>query len=60
MRGHRSLLEDGKIFHCDISANNIIVTKPAAEGDPKGRLVDLGFEGDLVYMLLWVHWFRTY
>ncbi|KAF8847550.1 hypothetical protein BDZ45DRAFT_779741 [Acephala macrosclerotiorum] len=38
--GHRSLLENGKILYRDISENNIIITKPAAEGAPKRRLID--------------------
>jgi hypothetical protein len=37
--GHRSLLENGKILHRDI--NNIIITDHTAEGDSKGRLIDL-------------------
>ena len=37
---HRALLENGKILHQDISENNII-TDHAAEGDSKGRLIDL-------------------
>jgi hypothetical protein len=39
--GHKSLLEDGKILHRDISENNIIITESATEGGPKGRLIDL-------------------
>lgn len=38
--GHRSLLEDGRILHRDISENNIIITDHAVEGDPIGRLID--------------------
>ncbi|KAH6667401.1 hypothetical protein B0J14DRAFT_178227 [Halenospora varia] len=41
IRGHRSLLEDGRILHRDISENNIIIINPADEGDPKGMLIDL-------------------
>ncbi|EDN94548.1 hypothetical protein SS1G_10422 [Sclerotinia sclerotiorum 1980 UF-70] len=46
IRGHRSLLEDGKILHRDISENNIITELPA-EGDPKGRLIDLDLAKEL-------------
>jgi hypothetical protein len=45
--GHRSLLEDGKILHCDISENNIIITECASEGEPKGRLIDLDLAKEL-------------
>ncbi|PQE24972.1 serine threonine- kinase Sgk2 protein [Rutstroemia sp. NJR-2017a BVV2] len=47
IRGHRSLLEDGKILHRDISENNIIITELPAEGDPKGRLIDLDLAKEL-------------
>lgn len=39
--GHKSLVEDGKILHGDVSENNIIITESATDGDPKGRLTDL-------------------
>ncbi|KAH8799091.1 hypothetical protein F5884DRAFT_869681 [Xylogone sp. PMI_703] len=45
--GHRSLLEDGKILHRDVSENNIIITEPAAEGDLRGRLIDLDLGKEL-------------
>ncbi|KAH9205216.1 hypothetical protein DL95DRAFT_528943 [Leptodontidium sp. 2 PMI_412] len=45
--GHRSLLENGKILHRDISENNIIITDHTAEGDPKGRLIDLDLAKEL-------------
>jgi len=35
--GHRSLLEDGKILHRDVSENNIIITESAAKEALKGR-----------------------
>ncbi|CZR52492.1 uncharacterized protein PAC_02369 [Phialocephala subalpina] len=44
---HRSLLENGKILHRDVSENNIIITEPAAEGAPKGRLIDLDLAKEL-------------
>ncbi|TGO43961.1 hypothetical protein BCON_0689g00010 [Botryotinia convoluta] len=47
IRGHRSLLEEGKILHRDISENNIIITELPAEGDPKGRLIDLDLAKEL-------------
>lgn len=45
--GHKSLLEDGKILHRDISENNIIITESAICGTPKGRLIDLDFAKEL-------------
>jgi serine/threonine protein kinase len=47
IRGHRSLLEDGKILHRDVSENNIIITKLPAEDAPKGRLIDLDLAKEL-------------
>ncbi|XMA19891.1 hypothetical protein WAI453_012682 [Rhynchosporium graminicola] len=47
IQGHRSLLEDGKILHRDISENNIIITENPAEGTPKGRLIDLDLAKEL-------------
>jgi serine/threonine protein kinase len=40
IRGHKSLLEDGRIHHGDISENNAIITGAATEGDSKGMLID--------------------
>lgn len=45
--GHRSLLEDGKILHRDISENNIIITDGGAAGGPVGRLIDLDLAKEL-------------
>jgi hypothetical protein len=44
--GYRSFLKDGKILYRDISKNNIIIIVFTADGDPKGRLInmDLGKE----------------
>lgn len=47
IRGYRSLLEDRKILHWDISENNIIITEPPAEDAPKGRLIDLDLAKEL-------------
>ena len=47
IRGQRSLLEDGRILHRDISENNIIITELPAEGAPKGRLIDLDLAKEL-------------
>ncbi|KAH9204398.1 hypothetical protein DL95DRAFT_529276 [Leptodontidium sp. 2 PMI_412] len=47
IRGHRSLLEDGKILHRDISENNIIITELPAKEAPKGRLIDLDLAKEL-------------
>ncbi|KAH6667434.1 hypothetical protein B0J14DRAFT_619990 [Halenospora varia] len=45
--GHRSLVEDGKLLHRDISENNIIITESSTEGAPKGRLIDLDLAKEL-------------
>lgn len=47
IKGHRSLLENGKILHRDISENNIIIAEAASEGDPKGILIDLDLAKEL-------------
>jgi serine/threonine protein kinase len=47
IKGHKSLLEDGKILHRDVSENNIIIVAFPAEGDPKGRLIDLDLAKEL-------------
>ncbi|KAF8862097.1 hypothetical protein BDZ45DRAFT_772010, partial [Acephala macrosclerotiorum] len=39
--GHKSLLEDGKIFYRDISENNIIITKATTQGASKRMLNSL-------------------
>ncbi|TWU78747.1 hypothetical protein ED733_006618 [Metarhizium rileyi] len=38
---HRSLYEDGKILHRDISENNIIITDPETANGFRGMLIDL-------------------
>ncbi|OBT82162.1 hypothetical protein VE02_10023 [Pseudogymnoascus sp. 03VT05] len=47
VRGHKSLLVDGKILHRDISENNIIITEAASKGEPTGRLIDLDLAKEL-------------
>jgi Fungal protein kinase len=47
IRGHKSLLEDGRILHRDISKNNIIITEAATDRDPKGMLIDLDLAKEL-------------
>jgi serine/threonine protein kinase len=47
IRGHKSLPEDGRIRHGDISESNIIITEAATEGDPKGMLIDLDLAKEL-------------
>jgi len=44
---HKSLLEDGKILHRDISENNIIITDSATKEAPKGKLIDLDLAKEL-------------
>jgi serine/threonine protein kinase len=45
--GHRSLLEDGKILHRDISENNIIITEHAGDEGPRGQLIGLDLAKEL-------------
>jgi len=40
-KSHRSLFQDARILHQDVSASNIIITDGQREGDPKGILIDL-------------------
>jgi hypothetical protein len=47
IQGHRSLLEDGKILHRDVSENIIIITGLPAKDAPKGRLIDLDLAKEL-------------
>ncbi|KAH8748191.1 hypothetical protein F5882DRAFT_311544, partial [Hyaloscypha sp. PMI_1271] len=51
IRGHKSLLEDGKILYRDISENNIIIAEAANKGDPKGMLIDLDLAKELDSLL---------
>ena len=45
--GYKSLLEDGKILHRDISENNITIVEAVAKRDPKGMLIDLDLAKEL-------------
>jgi serine/threonine protein kinase len=47
IKGHRSLYQDGKILHRDISKNNIIITDAEKEEDPSGMLIDLDLAKEL-------------
>ncbi|KAF4996949.1 hypothetical protein FDECE_12272 [Fusarium decemcellulare] len=47
IKGHRSLLLDGKILHQDISKNNIIISDSKKEGEPRGVLIDFDLAMDL-------------
>jgi serine/threonine protein kinase len=47
IKGHRSLYQDGKILHRDISKNNIIITDAEKEKDPSGMLIDLDLAKEL-------------
>jgi hypothetical protein len=51
IKGHKSLLEDGKILQRDVLENNIIIVEHPAEGDPKRRLIDLDLAKELGSML---------
>jgi hypothetical protein len=51
MESHGSLLEDGKILHCDNSKNNIIITEAALKGEPRGTLIKLDLTEELGSML---------
>ena len=41
VKAHRSLFQDSKILHQDVSAQNIIITDTQREGNPNGILIDL-------------------
>ena len=41
IKAHRSLFQDAKILHQDVSAQNIIITDAQREGNPNGILIDL-------------------
>jgi len=45
--GDKSLLEDGKMLHRDISENNIIITKPITGRELKGCLIDMDLGKEL-------------
>ncbi|KAJ8113967.1 hypothetical protein ONZ43_g5016 [Nemania bipapillata] len=47
IKAHESLYLVGQILHRDISDNNVIITKPKREGDPRGRLIDLDLSKEL-------------
>ncbi|KAF2010457.1 serine/threonine-protein kinase Sgk2 [Aaosphaeria arxii CBS 175.79] len=41
VRAHRSLFQDAKVLHQDISVWNILISHPQRPGDPHGILIDL-------------------
>lgn len=41
MKGHRSLYQEAKILHRDVSIQNIIITEPENGSGPKGIMIDL-------------------
>ncbi|KAI0426951.1 hypothetical protein F5Y09DRAFT_350767 [Xylaria sp. FL1042] len=41
IKAHRSLYKTGNMLHCDISSNNIIITKPDTADGFNGMLIDL-------------------
>ncbi|KAH8799042.1 hypothetical protein F5884DRAFT_687080, partial [Xylogone sp. PMI_703] len=47
IKGHKSLLVDNKIFHRDVSKNNIIITELVTKGDSRGRLINLDLAKEL-------------
>ena len=46
IKGHRSLYQDGKILHRDVS-KNVIITDVEKEEDPSGMLIDLDLAKEL-------------
>jgi hypothetical protein len=47
IKGHRSLYQDGKILHQDVSRDNIIILETKNEGGPRGILIDLDLAMEL-------------
>lgn len=47
IKGHRSLLQNARILHRDISEDNIIIADGTSENSPKGILIDLDSALDL-------------
>lgn len=47
IKGHRSLYQDGKILHQDVSRDNIIIPEVKNEGGPRGILIDLNLAMEL-------------
>lgn len=47
VRALRSLYQDGKILHRDISENNVIITDAENDEEPKGMLIDLDLAKEL-------------
>ncbi|KAI0531540.1 hypothetical protein GGR58DRAFT_508381 [Xylaria digitata] len=41
IRAHKSLYQQGRILHRDVSLGNILITEPENDGDPRGILIDL-------------------
>lgn len=41
IKGHRSLYQDARILHQDVSLDNIIITDAQDHGEPRGILIDL-------------------
>jgi hypothetical protein len=47
IKGHKSLYQDGKILHRDVSVNNIIITDAENGEGPTGMLIDLDLAKEL-------------
>jgi serine/threonine protein kinase len=47
VKAHKSLYDEGKILHRDISDNNIIIIDAKRQEDPKGMLIDLDLAKEL-------------
>ena len=47
IKGHRSLYQDAKILHRDVSKNNIIIADAENDADPRGMLIDLDLAKEL-------------
>ncbi|KAF7858906.1 hypothetical protein EAF04_008947 [Stromatinia cepivora] len=45
--GHKSLFDDGKILHRDVSENNIIIVDSATKEGSEGRMIDLDLAKEL-------------
>ncbi|KAI9776690.1 MAG: hypothetical protein M1839_009417 [Geoglossum umbratile] len=47
IKGHKSLYQEGKILHRDVSVNNLIIADAESGEDPRGILIDLDLAKEL-------------